>query len=272
MRPEVWQVVTRTGPVVLVTGDSGTGKSSVLQATMGEYPDSVVAPPVAMCLFDSGSLQSALFEVLATVLATSGPGQKGWKDLAKRLRHATREAALEVGKSLAEAVIEEVVEVAKAKLGQNVGQGLLKFWKGLKKDTSPNLRRTLRTQADNNVVRLLVRMGEEVAAVVGRQIVITLDEGNRLGEDDQRALASLAAQPAQRVRIVIAWSTSEDQSLPGLTRLRKLGLDEVPVAGLSEGESGTVARRCRNARTNRRSVRADCRLPATHRGPRRPSP
>ncbi|WP_157935281.1 AAA family ATPase [Mycobacteroides abscessus] len=233
MRPEVWQVVTRTGPVVLVTGDTGTGKSSVIQATTEQYPNTFVAPPVAVCMFDSGALQAAMFEVLATALATAQPGQVKWRDLAKRLRHATREAAIEVGKALADAVIEEVVELAKARLGENAGQGLLKFYKAVKKDGSADLRRTLRTQTDSNVVRLLMRTGEEVAAVAGRDIVITLDEGNRLSDDDQRILASIAAQPAKRIRIVIAWSTAEVDSLPGLTRLRKLGLEEIPVSGLS---------------------------------------
>jgi hypothetical protein len=218
---------------VLVTGDTGTGKSSVLQSTVAEYSNSVLAPPVAVCLFDSGALQSAMLDLLAAAIATAQPGQAKWRDLAKRLRHATREAAVEVGKGLAQAVIEEVVELAKARLGENVGQGLLKFLKTLKKDESRDLRRTLRTQSDSNIVRLLVRVADEVAAVVGRDIVITLDEGNRLSEDDQRILASIAAQPAKRARIVIAWSTAEVDSLPGLTRLRKLGLAEVQISGLS---------------------------------------
>lgn len=131
MRPEVWQVVTRTGPVVLVTGDTGTGKSSVLQSTVAEYSKAVLAPPVAVCLFDSGALQSAMFDVLAAAIASAHPGQAKWRDFAKRLRHATHEAAIEVGKGLAQAVIEEVVELAKARLGKNVGQGLLKFLKTL---------------------------------------------------------------------------------------------------------------------------------------------
>jgi hypothetical protein len=184
-------------------------------------------------LFDSGALQSAMLDVLAAAIASAQPGQAKWRDLAKRLRHATREASIEVGKGLAQAVIEEVVELAKARLGENVGQGLLKFLKTLKKDESQDLRRTLRTQSDGNIVRLLVRVADEVAAVVSRDIVITLDEGNRLSEDDQRILASIATQPAKRARIVIAWSTAEVDSLPGLTRLRKLGLAEVQVAGLS---------------------------------------
>jgi hypothetical protein len=236
MRPEVWQVVTCTAPVVLVTGDTGTGKSSVLQTTIAEYANTVVAPPVAVCLFDSGALQAALIDALATVLATARPGEARWRDLAKRFRHATREAAIEVGKALADAVVEEVVEFAKTKLGENAGKGLLKFWKTLKKDTSPDLRRTLRAQSDINVVRLLVRMSDEVASVVGRDLVITLDEGNRLSDDDQRILGSIAAVPAKRVRIVVAWSTAEVDSLPGLARLRKLGLPEVAVTGLSRDD------------------------------------
>jgi hypothetical protein len=186
--------------------------------------------------FDSGALQTALFDALATVLATAGPGQAKWRDLAKGLRYATQEAAIEVGKALAEAVVEEVVEFAKTKLGQNAGKGLLKFWKTLKKDSSPDLRRTLRAQSDVNVVRLLMRMADEVAAVVGREIVITLDEANRLSDDDQRILSSIAAQPAKRVRIVVAWTTAEVESLPGLTRLRKLGTQEVQVTGLGRDD------------------------------------
>lgn len=236
MRPEVWQVVTNTAPVVLVTGDTGTGKSSVLQSTLAEYANTVVAPPVSVCLFDSGALQVALFDALATVLAIAGPGEAKWRDLAKRFRHATREAAIEIGKALADAVVEEVVEFAKTKLGENAGKGLLKFWTSLKKDTSPDLRRTLRSQSDANVVRLLMQMSDEVASVVGRDLVITLDEGNRLSEDDQRVLGSIAAMAARRVRIVIAWSTAEIDSLPGLMRLRKLGVSEIEVAGLSRDD------------------------------------
>jgi len=37
MRPEVWHVVTSNALLVLVTGDTGTGRSSVLQASVEEY-------------------------------------------------------------------------------------------------------------------------------------------------------------------------------------------------------------------------------------------
>ncbi len=236
MRPEVWQVTTSRGPVVLVTGDTGTGKSSVLQASVAEYSTALVAPPVEVCLFESGALQSAIFDALAAALALAQPGQARWRDLAKRLRHATREAALEVGKGLAQAAVEEVVQLAKAKLGENVGQGLLKFLKTFASNDGQDLRRTLRAHSDPSIVRLLVRMADEVAAVAGRDVVITLDEGNRLSDYDQRILASLAAEPGRRARIVIAWSIAEVGALPGLARLRALGLPEVQISGLSHDD------------------------------------
>lgn len=237
MRPELWQVVTCRGAMVVLTGDTGTGKSSVLRASVEEYPTRVVAPPVEVCLYESGALQSAILDALAAALAMAQPGQKRWSQLAKRLRHASREAAVEVGKGLAEAAVEEVLELAKAKLGENVGKGLLRFLKTFASNDGKDLRRTLRAQSDASILRLLVRLADEVAAVAGRDIVISLDEGNRLSDEDQRVLASLATETAKRVRIVVAWSTAEVESWPGLARLRGLaGVDEVEIGGLSRDD------------------------------------
>ena len=177
-----------------------------------------------------------MFDVLATAIATARPGRARWRDLAKRLRHATREAAVQVGEALADAVIEEV-KLAKAQLGENVGQGLESSWRTLaKKDSRPDLRRALRAQSDSNVVQLLVRMGDEVAAVVGRDIVITSTSGNRLSDDDQRIWP--CRRPACKARSSRSClvDRAEVDSLPGLTRLRKLGLAEVQVAGLSRDD------------------------------------
>lgn len=161
MRPEVWQVVTSKGPVVLVTGDTGTGKTSVLQSSTTEYPDTVLAPPVEVCLFDSGALQAALFDALAAAVAAAQIGQSRWRQLSTRLQHATKEAAIEVGKGLAKAVTQELMELAKARLGDNIGQGMLKFLKSLGgAGGDKTLHESLRTHSDGNIVRLLVRMAD----------------------------------------------------------------------------------------------------------------
>jgi hypothetical protein len=81
MRAEVWQVVNHRGPVVLVTGDSGTGKSAVLRSALAEYPKTVIAPPPVDCLFDNGALQSAIMDVLVDAIVIAQPGQARWGDL-----------------------------------------------------------------------------------------------------------------------------------------------------------------------------------------------
>ena len=95
---------------IMLIGPTGTGKSSVLQSSIAEYPKAVLAPPVSVCMFDSGALQSAVLDALSAALASAQVGQAKWRDLGKRLQHATREAAVEVGKGLAKAVVEEVVK------------------------------------------------------------------------------------------------------------------------------------------------------------------
>lgn len=230
-------MVTCRRAMVLITGDTGTGKSSVLRASVEASPATVVAPPVEVCLYESGALQSAILDALGAALALAQPGQQRWSELAKRLRHASREAALEVGKGLAEAAVEEVVQLAKAKLGEDVGKGLLKFLKTFAGNDGQDLRRSLRAHSDAGIVRLLVRLADEVATVAGRDIVISLDEGNRLSDADQRVLASLAAEPSKHARIVVAWSTAEIESRPGLARLRSLaGVDEVEIGGLNRND------------------------------------
>lgn len=72
--------------------------------------------------------------------------------------------------------------------------------------------------------------------MANRDIVITLDEGNRLSDEDQRILGSIAAKPPKRVRLVVGWSTAVTESLLGLGRLRQLDCPEITIGGLSRSD------------------------------------
>jgi hypothetical protein len=206
VRSETWQLVTKGAPFVLLTGDSGTGKTSVLQASQTEYAATTLAPPPTACMFDSGALQVALLDTLSAAMALSDSAESGWRKLGNRIINASREAALEMGKNLRDALVQELLNLVKTRLGQDVGKGLLSFLKGLRSDDREALRRDIRSRSDGNVVRLLVRLADEVAETLDRDIVVALDDADRLSDADQRILASIAAQPPQRVRVLAGGS------------------------------------------------------------------
>ncbi|MCZ4618739.1 AAA family ATPase [Rhodococcus qingshengii] len=237
MRPELTDLLSMSHPVVVVTGDSGTGKSSILVDHQIELSrGATIAPPPVTCAFDSGALQVAILDGLVTALVTSMADRTVWRTIQHRLDTAAKEMMAEVGKSLASALTQEVMAQVKARLGEHAGEGITAFFKGLRQDTTADLRRDLQSRSDTNVVKLLVRLCDEVAAALKRDVVLAVDECQRLTEDDQRALASLSLAPPKRARFVIGWSSAAHEARTGLTRLRDTGCGEIVVGGLDRSD------------------------------------
>ena len=244
MRPELTDLLSMSHPVVVVTGDSGTGKSSILADHQIELSrGSAIAPPPVTCAFDSGALQVAILDGLVTALVTSMADRTAWRNIQNRLDTAGKEMVAEVGKSLAKAVTQEVMAQVKARLGEHAGEGLAVFFKGLRQDTTDDLRRDLQSRSDTNVVKLLVRLCDEVATALKRDVILAIDECQRLTDDDQRALASLSIVPPKRARFVVAWSSAAHEARAGLTRLRDTGCGELVVGGLRRADVGSMLSR-----------------------------
>ncbi|MGW4339246.1 AAA family ATPase [Rhodococcus koreensis] len=228
-------------PVVVVTGDSGTGKSSILSAHQAEASrGTAIAPPPVTCTFDSGALQVAILDGLAGAITESMADRTLWRNIQHRLENASKEMAAEIGKGLAKAVTQEVMALVKARVGEHAGEGIATFVKTVRQDATDDLRRDLKSRSDTNVVRLLVRLCDEVAAALKRDVVLAIDECQRLTDDDQRALASLSLAPPKRARFVLAWSSTAYEALDGLTRLRETKCGEVVVDGLSSADVGSM--------------------------------
>ncbi len=134
MRPELTDLLSMSHPVVVVTGDSGTGKSSILADHQIELSrGAAIAPPPVTCAFDSGALQVAILNGLVTALVTSMADRTAWRTIQNRLDTAGKEMVAEVGKSLAKAVTQEVMALVKARIGEHAGEGLAAFFKGLRR-------------------------------------------------------------------------------------------------------------------------------------------
>ena len=232
------------GPVTVVTGDSGTGKSTLLTEHRTEQINrGALAPPVYTCAFDDGALQLALMESLSSAIALAYNDVSAWERIRDQLEAASKEMALAIGKSLAKAVLQEIAALVRARVGEHVGEGFRGFFKGLRGDHLEAVRADLRRRSDANVVRMLSSLCTTVAAAFGKTLVLSLDESQRLTDSDQRILASLAADPPTKTRIIAAWSLAAQESTTGLQRLIDAGFDELTLHGLTHEEASQWAAR-----------------------------
>lgn len=237
MRTELEALLEISDPIVVVTGDSGTGKSSILLAHQKKLASgTTLAPPPITCSFDSGALQVAILNSLVNALVISTADRTAWRQIQHRFEHASKEMAVEIGKGLAKAVAQEVMAQVKQRLGEHAGEGIAAFFRNLRQDPLDELRRDLQSRSDTNVVKLLTKLCDEVAAALSCDMVLAIDECQRLTDDDQRALASLSLSPPKRARFVIAWSSAAHAARDGLDRLREANCREVVVGGLSMAE------------------------------------
>ncbi|ORM38273.1 ATP-binding protein [Williamsia sp. 1135] len=237
MRTDLSRLLLTTAPIVLLTGDSGTGKTSILQACQTELRrDHLAAPAPVTCKFDSGALQLAILNALSVALAEGSADKATWRRLRHRLGEATRKTAVDIGKNLGKAVTQELMSLVKSRIGEHAGEGIGAFIKNLRTDSEEALRRDLRARSDENVVRLLIALADSTAAVLGSGLVLALDECQRLTDEDHRILASMVLDPPKRARLIIAWSTADDESRRGLTRLREQACTEITVSGMTDTE------------------------------------
>lgn len=232
-RPEVDQLRSAATPVVLLVGDSGSGKTSVIQAAQRRIDGGVLHPDPVVCRIDDGALQNALLDGLADAIASASDAGSAWKRLGDRLADAAVETAGNLARDLAKALAKELLEAVKSRLGVNVGSGIAAFWKALTTAKDDELRRDIRSRSDANVVRLIVSLAEAAADLLDSNIVLALDEANRLSEDDQRVLASIAAEPPRRVQIIAAWSSAAPSSRAGIDLVVEAGCEVIDLGGLS---------------------------------------
>ncbi|MDJ0408913.1 hypothetical protein [Rhodococcoides fascians] len=170
---------------------------------------------------------------------TTTTDASGWSSLRRRLENASREVAAEVGKSLAKAVTHELLALVKGRLGEHVGEGIAAFVKGLRTDPLQEIKHDVRRRSDGNVVKVLVRLCDEVAAALELQLIISLDEVQRLTDADQRILASLTDNPPRKARFVISWSLADHAANVGLSRLRTTRSREIRIGGLTRDDVAT---------------------------------
>lgn len=193
-------------PVTVLSGDSAVGKSTVLAAAQ-EASVGAVSPSPRTVARAGGILQRALLEALADALAELA-AESELRAIGRMLTDAVKRLAEDRAQQLVKVLGAEVLNLARAKLGPEVGNALADYVTELKTAADESLAARISAAIDPDVAALVVDLAAEVAKQArGRPVLLALDAGERLHEADLNLLADIAETLPDSVRVRLAIST-----------------------------------------------------------------
>lgn len=177
------QVGRNEAPVLLVTGDSGIGKSTVLALAAEDRSEWRTNSPLTLPI-SSGGLYPAFLDGLGEILAEMVNGGLGEATLGEKLVATANRLADERASVLGRVAMAEMVALIRGRVGDDAGKAISNYAKGIWPDTANMLAAKAAQARDPLAVEVLSAFA--VAAVEldeGTRLAIFLDQGERLSED-----------------------------------------------------------------------------------------
>jgi hypothetical protein len=222
-------------PVTLVTGDSGVGKSELLAAAQQAAEDALAPAPLTIP-YSGGALQQALLRALGDAVSAYVTAQGRAREIARHIVDVADRLALEGAQELAKVIGKELLALVRGRIGDDVGKAFVEYIGELKSTVDERLAVRLTAAVDPGVAGLVLDFAAEVCGFVGeQQVLLALDAGERLGEQDIRLLADLADRLPDPLRLRLGFSTHTDRHRGQVEFLLGTGdsVAEQQVSGLS---------------------------------------
>lgn len=204
----VFELAGSQAAVTLLTGDSGIGKSSVLGAA--QEISLGLAPPPQTIPASGAKLRRAVLDALGTALAAlvADADAEAAEKIGQALLDATNRILDQTFNDLPRVIAAELASVVRGQLGPEFGQAFMTFAQELVKGANPSLASQLLAANDPGVIGLLLDFLHEAAGLAGeRPIVLALDIGERLGEDDLESLTELAERMPDGAHLHVAFNS-----------------------------------------------------------------
>jgi AAA ATPase domain len=219
--------------VLLVTGDTGVGKSEVLLRAQERAADRAVATAPITLDASPGNLQRGLLAALADAVAVVAARRGDAGEIGRRLSTAAAAFARAQLHELAKALGAEVLALARARLGPEVGHALEAYVEQLRATAGETVAARINAASDPSIAETLVALAGEVAALAeGRPILLALDAAERLHDADRHVVADLIRPLPDGVRVRLAFSTHQESQRHAVDTLVAAGAWETPLAGL----------------------------------------
>jgi hypothetical protein len=232
---ERFEVIDGASGVMLITGDSGIGKSTFLSAlTAAWQPTDLVAAPIRLGSV-RGSLQSAFATGLGDCLhqymiAEPEPGRLIWDRLKDVVISAGTGAAHQIG----EIAVGVAFTYVESKLGKDATKVIRAALTEVLQPPTDSFDARMAQLIVPDAAAELTNLAREIADYTGRKLVILLDDGERLAADDRGLLAELASIPSDSVRILVCANDSDSHGAEILRIVRGRNARFLRLEALSE--------------------------------------
>jgi hypothetical protein len=220
-REELARTVARhEGSVLLITGDSGIGKTRVLQLAR-DLTENAVAPLPLTLVRSSGALRSAFLEQLGDALERMVSDGLGTRSLAERLADTGRRLTNERDAVIARVALAELVSLIRGRIGDEVGKAVTAYAKEIWPDTAETLAAKAAQTRDPLIVEILCAFAETTAQLAsGARVVLSLDQGQRLAENDWRLLGDMGERLPAGVCLRVAYATDTIERTRAVAEIR----------------------------------------------------
>jgi hypothetical protein len=218
---------------VLLSGDSGVGKSAVLDAAQAiDSQRGIVAPSRTRLSRAGGALQRGLLEQLASAAGALISDVSVAERVAETIADAARQIAADKGQELAIVVGKELLALVRFRIGESVGRPFTRYVQDLASSSEHTLRARIQA-VDADVLATLIAFFQQVVGIAGRPVILALDDGERLGEEDVRQLADLGERLPVGAAVRVAYTVKgTNQHL--LQILSDAGILRIDVPALTE--------------------------------------
>ncbi len=239
------QLISSSAGVVIVTGDSGIGKSALLEHLVDlADPLQLIAPHVIRVRHSSGALKYALLESLQQVIEELIHQKGEAQTIASHIAATAKKLAGAKARELPNVIGRILLGVLRDRIGRETADVVAEFVGELRTSFQEDLSSRLAAEADKDAVDTLIAFVAEVQTFADRPVVLSLDSGERLSEEDLALLADLCEQLPPDVRIRIGFSTHDVESQRKVEGVVIAGAREVRLEGLSTDAVGEWMNNC----------------------------
>jgi hypothetical protein len=227
------RLAASTAPVAVLVGDSGIGKTAVLEESQAET--TAIAPGPVQVAHAPGSLQIALLDSLAAAVSLMVDDMTAAERVGRLLVDAAGRVADMRFKDLRAAVGRHLLSLVRSRVGEEMADLLADLGAAVTVSAEESLAARITAASDGDVVDQIVSFADEVVKLAGeRGVCVALDDLDRLDDGDLRRLADLPNRLPPGFQIRGSFTTWHATSRARFETLQLGGVEGVPIGGLGE--------------------------------------